>query len=183
MGYRSQVAFVLSVDEYDEKVPKDVEIFKGLVGFFKLSDFYSVATSPDYDLLNPKKTDGDGIGWKDGCVLFNAEDWKWYDGYDIVEAYKKLWKQMQGLEGISGYFCRVGEERGDIDEQEFGDDPNYDYFRPYSYLQFDDTIIGEYEVEKEQTTKAQANTKEESCCGFATCQPKAQYWKAQEQEA
>jgi hypothetical protein len=32
-------------------------------------------------------------------------------------------------------------------EETFGDDPNYDFFRPYSYLQVDDTIVGEFESE------------------------------------
>ena len=145
MGYRSQVAFVLSVDDYDKARPEDVERFKALVGFFKLSEFYAIGTNEDYALH--KSEHGQGIGWKDGCVMFHAEDWKWYEGYDIVEAFNKLWEQMQGLEGISGYFCRVGEEQGDIQEEEFGEDPNYEFFRPYSYLQLDDTIVGDFESE------------------------------------
>lgn len=144
MGYRSQVAFVLSVDLYDGAIPKDVEKFKSLVGFFKLSDFYSIGTNEDYE-LHKQQSGGQGIGWKDGNVMFYAEDWKWYDGYDIVEAWKTLWEQMQDLEGISGYYCRVGEQTDDIEEREFGEDPNYDFFRPHSYLQIDDTIIGEFE--------------------------------------
>ena len=146
MGYRSQVAFVLSVDGYDKEVTENVEKFKALVGFFKLSEFYAIGTNETYELHKPSGN-GQGIGWKDGCVMFHAEDWKWYEGYEIVEGFNKLWEQMQGLDGISGYFCRVGEERDDIVEETFGDDPNYDFFRPYSYLQLDDTIIGDFETE------------------------------------
>lgn len=146
MGYRSQIAFVLSVDNYDKARPENVEKFKALVGFFKLSEFYTIGTNEDYELHKPS-AGNQGIGWKDGCVMFHAEDWKWYEGYDIVEGFNKLWEQMQGLDGISGYFCRVGEEQGDISEEEFGEDPNYEFFRPYSYLQLDDTIIGDFETE------------------------------------
>ena len=99
--------------------------------------------------------------------MFSADDWKWHDGYDIVEGFHKLWEQMKGLDGISGYFCRVGENHGDVEEMEFGDDPNYEFFRPYSYLQLDDTIIGEFEVEKEKV-KAEPlyKTEEPSSSGF-----------------
>lgn len=145
MGYRSAVAFVLSVDGYDKAVVENRNKFKSLVGFFKLSEFYTIGTNDDYALHKPEH--GQGIGWKGGCVMFHAEDWKWYDGYDIVEAFKALWEQMQGLDGISGYFSRVGEETDDIVEETFGDDPNYDFFRPESYLQLDDSIIGEFESE------------------------------------
>jgi hypothetical protein len=145
MGYRSQVAFVLSVDSYDKTNPADVGVFKSLVGFFKLSDFYTIGTNEDYALH--KSEHGQGIGWKDGNVMFHAEDWKWYDGYTIVEAFKTLWEQIQGLEGISGYFCRVGEETGDVEEDSFGDDPNFEFFAPRSYMQLDDTVVGEFEVE------------------------------------
>lgn len=156
MGYRSQVAFVLSVDEYDKAKKESQEKFKALVGFFKLSDFYAIGTNEDYELHKPQ-ADGQGIGWKDGNVMFHANDWKWYDGYDIVEAYKTLWMQMKDIEGISGYYCRVGEEHGDTEEDEFGNDPNYEFFRPYSYMQLDDTIIGEFESEpKENTTSVEA---------------------------
>jgi len=145
MGYRSSVAFVLSVDGYDKARPENVEKFKALVGFFKLSEFYAIGTSHDYELHKPEH--GQGIGWKDGCVMFHAEDWRWYEGYPIVEASNKLWEQMQGLEGISGYFARVGEQMDDVVEETFGNEPYYDFFRPYSYLQLDDTIVGDFETE------------------------------------
>ena len=146
MGYRSSVAFILSVDDYDRGNHEDREKFKSLVGFFKLSEFYAIGTSPDY-ALQKASAGGQGIGWKDGNVMFHAEDWKWYEGYSIVDACEKLWEQMKGIEGISGYFCRVGEASDDVVETEFGDDPNYEFFRPHSYLSIDDTIIGEFESE------------------------------------
>lgn len=152
MGYRSEVAFIFSVDEYISERAEDQEKFKSLVGFFKLSEFYAIATSPEYDLKKPD-ADGTGIGWKDGNVMFYASGWKWYEGYPIVEEYAKLWEQLEKLEGISGYFCRVGEETGDIEEEEFGDDPNYEFFAPRSYMQLDDSIVGEFESEPKQEEK------------------------------
>ena len=150
MGYRSQIAFVLSVDNYDKAEKESQEKFKALVGFFKLSEFYAIGTNEDYALH--KGEHGQGIGWKDGNVMFHAEDWKWYPDYSIVQAYDKLWEQMKVLsetqgKNISGYFCRVGEETGDVEEDSFGDDPNYEFFAPRSYMQLDDTVAGEFEVE------------------------------------
>jgi len=156
MGYRSEVGFIFSIDSHNVKNSEDREHFKALLGFFKLSEFYSIATSSEYDLVKPD-ADGTGIGWKDGCIMFYASGWKWYEGYPIVEAYVTLWKQMQELseqgKPISGYYCRVGEETGDVEEDSFGDDPNYEFFRPCSYMQIDDTIIGDFEVEPKTEEK------------------------------
>jgi hypothetical protein len=156
MGYRSEVGFIFSVDGYDKENIEDREQFKALLGFFKLSEFYSIATSPEYDLTKPD-ADGTGIGWKDGSVMFYASGWKWYESYPLVMAYQTFWEQMQELseqdKPISGYFARVGEEMDDIVEETFGEDPNYDFFRPHSYLQLDDTIIGEFESEPKTEEK------------------------------
>lgn len=149
MGYRSDVAFCISVDGYDKAKLESMQKFKSLVGFFKLSTFHILATGSEYDLKTPSH-DGTGIGWKDGCVLFYASDWKWYPDYDIVQAFDEFWSQMQEMNGISGYFARVGEEQKDIEEVTFGDDPYYDFFRPFSHLDLHDTIIGEFITDEEK---------------------------------
>lgn len=162
MGYRSEVGFVFSIDGYDDTKEEDRQNFKSLVGFFKLSEFYTIATSEDYRLTKPD-ADGTGIGWKDGNVMFYASGWKWYEGYPIVEAHEKLWEQMETLseaqdKPISGYFCRVGEETGDIQEHEFGEEPNYELFYPRSYMQVDDSVVGEFKIEEENKCLDTAET-------------------------
>jgi len=130
MGYRSDVGGVISVNtwgyEPETREERDLTItkYKEMIGLIKLSKFYEV--------MNSTETDRTCIGWKDGSFYFHAQNWKWYPDYDVVSAWDELWVQMQQVEGISGYFCRVGEELGDIVQEEFGDEPDYDAFHPYT---------------------------------------------------
>ena len=167
MGYRSQVAGCISVDReerHDEQGKSysyyDKAKFKEMVGFIKLSRFW--------ELWNGK-ADSDSFGWKDGAFILYGSDWKWYPDYDDVKAWDELWESMQKVEGISGYFVRVGEEQADIEEMEFGDDPCTDYFHAFSAMQFDgDSFLGKRDIddyEKEQGEQTQTNTQEKSCGG------------------
>ena len=139
MGYRSQVGGCFSVDKVlrapvKGDPPKDTywdydrEKFTEMIGFIKLSRFY--------ELWNTKE-DSKHFGWRDGAFVLYGGDWKWYPDYEDVKAWNELWTAMQDVEGISGYFCRVGEERDDIEDHEFGDDPCYDFFEPFTALSFD----------------------------------------------
>lgn len=170
MGYRSQIAFCITVDQVKKEEEDgshswdyDKAKFKEMVGFFKLTKFYEIATDSEYDLINLGKQGDDGLGWQQGCIVFHATDWKWYDGYPFVDACEEMWNQMQDIEGISGYFLRVGEGDGnqlDIDEKEFGDDPNNQMFAPYASMSFDgENYLGVASTdEEEQTEQAQTNT-------------------------
>jgi hypothetical protein len=75
-----------------------------------------------------------------------------------------MWDAMQDIEGISGYFCRVGEERDDVETYEFGDDPCYDYFQPFTALSFEgDDYLGVRNTnEEEQAEQAQTDTQPHS---------------------
>jgi len=133
--------------------------FKEMIGFIKLSRFWEVWSN---------STDKDCFGWDDGQFIFYGSDWKWYPDYDDVKAWDELWVQMQNVEGISGYFCRVGEEIDDIETHEFGDDPCTDHFYPFSALSFN----GKHILEKRQTDdeenkaeQAPTNPQEKSCGG------------------
>ena len=169
MGYRSTIAFCLSVDEENREDEKgshylyyDRAKFKEMVGFFKLTKFYEIATSSDYDLLDKKSP---SLGWTEGKIVFYAEDWKWYSDYPLVVAYNEMWEQLQAIEGISGYFLRVGEGDGnqmDIDEEQFGDDPCYQLFSPHASMYFSgDEFLGEQDTDEEkQTEQAQTDKAE-----------------------
>ena len=161
MGYRSQVAGCISVDSYTKESEQDRAKFREMVGFIKLSRFYEVWT-----VHNPETPDA--FGWADGCFVLYGSDWKWYESYDDVQAWNELWESMQEIEGISGYFCRVGEEANDIEEHEFGSDPCYEHFRPYTGIDFE----GEYylgkrdtDVEENKTDQAPTDQEKESCGG------------------
>ena len=166
MGYRSHIGAVLSVDGWSGE-PEDISKYKlkykEMIGFIKLSEFYA--------LMQKESTDRNCIGWRAGSFYFNAEDWKWYPDYDVVKAWGELWKSMQGIEGISGYFLRVGEESTDIEQEHFGDEPDYDAF--YSYTGMDcnvcSDVFGNGDIDKEfsdeegQTEQAQTHTDSQSC--------------------
>lgn len=156
MGYRSSVAFCLSVDsvlarsETGNSYHKfDREKFKEMVGFFKLTKFYEEATAPDYNCIAQNN-----LGWREGEIIFHAEEWKWYPEYTIVKAFREMWNAMQDIEGISGYFMRVGEGDGDepdVETDEFGDDPTYNHFGAQTSMYLnDDATLGVTQTDEEK---------------------------------
>jgi hypothetical protein len=162
MGYRSQVAGIISVDKVRKEDDKgshywdyDRAKFKEMIGFIKLTKFYELWSSES----------DNAFGWKDGAFILHGDDWKWYPDYPDVQAWDELWKNMQEIEGISGYFCRVGEENDDIEQEEFGDDPCYDYFHPFTALSFNgEDYLGKRETDEEgQAEQAQTHTDSQSC--------------------
>jgi hypothetical protein len=157
MGYRSTIAFCLSVNEENREngdgthsLYFDRAKFKEMVGFMKLTKFYEIATDSEYDLLSKESPH---LGWAEGKIVFYAEDWKWYSDYPLVVAFNDMWNSMQDIEGISGYFLRVGEGDGnqlDIDEEEFGDDPDYQHFSPHASMYFSgEGFLGEQDTNEE----------------------------------
>ena len=91
----------------------------------------------------------------EGKFVFYGADFKWYPDYADVKAFHDMFNQLSDIEGISGYFMRVGEESGDIEEDNFGDDPCYDYFHSFQAMNFDgDEYLGERITDEEgQTTQ------------------------------
>ena len=167
MGYRSDIAFCLSVDTYKEQSGEwryDKEKFKEMVGIFKLTKFYEEAVSAEYNLIKENN-----LGWQKGEIMFHAENWKWYPDYDIVKAFDEMWASMQGIEGISGYFMRVGEGDGDepdVFADEFGDDPQYSNFGAQTSMYFnDDETLGRTETDEAETTKESTATTHPVCAG------------------
>lgn len=151
MGYRSQVAGVFSVDSFNSDNEQDRAKFKEMIGFIKLSTFW--------ELWNNQENE-DHFGWEEGAFVLYGADWKWYESFPDVQAWNDLWDQMKEIKGISGYFCRVGEELDDIEEREFGEHPCHDFFYPFSALSFDgDHFLGKRntDAKEEQTEQAPAN--------------------------
>ena len=154
MGYRSDVAFCISVNTYREKEGGewlyDKAKFKEMVGFFKLSKFYEEAIDPQYNLIKENH-----LGWQKGEIVFYAENWKWYPDYPIVKAFDEMWESMQDIEGISGYVMRVGEGEGDepdVATDEFGDDPQYQHFGSHTSMYFnDDETLGVTQTDDEES--------------------------------
>jgi hypothetical protein len=149
MGYRSVIGAVISVNDWWQEPPTKADCeaqiakYKEMIGFIKLTKFY--------ELINQNTEDRTCIGWKQGEFYFHVENWKWYPDYDIVQAWDELWEQMQEVEGVSGYFCRVGEETDDITQETFGDNPDYDAFQPYTYMNCEvlPEVFGNGDIDKE----------------------------------
>jgi len=159
MGYRSQVAGIISVNQVRKEDDKgshyydyDKAKFKEMIGFIKLTKFYEAWNTTD--------DDRNCFGWKDGAFIFYGDSFKWYSDYPDVKAWYEMWENLQSIEGISGYFVRVGEEQGDIEQEEFGADPCYDHFHPFSALNFSgEDFLGKRDTdEEEQTNEAQTDT-------------------------
>ena len=150
MGYRSDVAFCLTVDGYNPNDDEKYQTYKKMLGFFKLSDFYQIMQHPDYNCVERKEL---GWSWREGAIYFCANGWKWYDGFSCVEAYGQLWEQMIELSNqgvpISGYFMRSGEELDDTSGDEFGSDPDYEMAYVSKIFDFQRTeCLGRTESEK-----------------------------------
>ena len=154
MGYRSQVACVISVDTMKVVVGQDndgqtkyaytydKDKFKQMIGFIKLSRFWE---------LWQNSSDQDAIGWRNGKFIMYGADWKWYPDYADVRAFHEMFNQLGQIEGISGYYLRVGEEMRDVEEEEFGDDPCYDYFHAFSAMDFQgEDYLGKRETDDEE---------------------------------
>ena len=163
MGYRSQVAGIISVDKHkveDERgslyYDYDRAKFKEMIGFIKLTKFYELWSESDHE----------AFGWKDGAFIIYGADWKWYPTYPDVQAWGEMWNAMREIEGISGYFCRVGEENDDIFQDEFGDDPCYEYFEPFTSLSFEgDDYLGKRDTDEAETTQESTATTQPDCAG------------------
>lgn len=158
MGYRSQVACCISVDttkaEGEEGAIRwvyDKDKFKEMIGFIKLTKFYELWTTNEHDQKY--------FGWRDGKFMFYGDAFKWYPDYEDVRAFHDMFNQLSDIEGISGYFLRVGEESGDIEEDSFGDDPSYDYFHAYTGMSFQgEDYLGERDTNEEGQTTQDATT-------------------------
>lgn len=157
MGYRSQVACVISVDTQrlqDESGKPyyiyDKAKFKEMIGFIKLSRFWE---------LWDKESDKDAIGWCNGKFVLYGADWKWYPDYEDVRAFHDMFNQLSDIEGISGYFLRVGEESGDTEEDHFGDNPEWDMFYAQTVMTFDgDNYLGKRTTDDEEPQAQDATT-------------------------
>jgi len=148
MGYRSQVGGVISVDGWilDNKANEEsgrITKYKEMIGFIKLSKFYEAWNTTD--------ADKECFGWRNGEFYFYGDSFKWYSEYEDVKAWYQLWEDMQDIEGISGYFCRVGEEMNDVETEEFGDEPDYEAFQSHQYLDcnVDKSVFGGGDIDKE----------------------------------
>jgi hypothetical protein len=124
MGYRSQVAYVIS---FDDKQTLNEFIAKIMVLGGHVCDALKECQIEVVEgMLNCYR------------INFFASDVKWYDTFPEVEGHNMLRELAE--EWYSGKsasrFIRIGEEHGDIDEQTEGDSADlYDDFYTYTHME------------------------------------------------
>ena len=141
MGYRSEVGSIISVDKTGRRdvqteqdvthihwfhTDEDKARFKELVGKMKLIMGHWVDESFK-----------DELGWYDCKIVLHCPYSKWYPDYEDVKAWGKFWAMAQDMEGVSGVFARSGEEDGDVEHDEFGEEPLYDSCQTYQGVRMD----------------------------------------------
>ena len=94
MGYRSEVAFVISFETKEEL------------------DNY-LAPRLLYEIFREDRDSFFRVAWDDASVLFHNEDVKWYDDYKDVQALTRLYKDAVDAGGAYR-FIRIGEDMNDV---------------------------------------------------------------------
>jgi len=62
----------------------------------------------------------DGPGSAVAILGYGGTSWKWYDDYEDVQAYKRIWSYFEGRDDVfSGAFIRVGEDFEDVERHYF----------------------------------------------------------------
>jgi len=121
MGYRSEVVISIQMDNTDEKSVKDWHLF---IAELKTNNDCAKAI----DLLigkPPNWIDKGGIDMENCSLLAYWENTKWYDDYDEVKSFRKILDLAQEYSemkhGMSATFKRIGEEQGDVQEENYGE--------------------------------------------------------------
>ena len=153
MGYRSQVAYIISFD--DDADTKTMGQFINYV--MGSGDTHMIQALMECE-----------VDFKNQRINFWQSDVKWYESYDEVKAHTKLYELCVNEETpfyphAHARIIRVGEEQGDIQEDDFGDDPPYDEFYTVTTIQlpFSEDYIP-YGKVLEQLTKQQPTKGDEA---------------------
>lgn len=127
MGYRSEVAYVIN---FRDKQKRDEFISLVRVEGGDLLSALRECIVPEYS------DDYDG----DAQINFYVSDAKWYESYQDVKWHHDLMGKAVAWsngEGVGVKFVRVGEETGDIVDEEHGDTDYvpYDDFYPVTTIE------------------------------------------------
>jgi len=137
MGYRSEVAYGIKVDDIvwsdqateEEKNLSADGLFLLMLTEMQGDEIAKKCFDDTYD-INVHLT----VNKEARTILFHEDSLKWYDSYEDVKAHERLYEIMveyaddfnekQGMENpVSCSFIRIGEEIEDIEESGSGFDP------------------------------------------------------------
>lgn len=116
MGYYSEVAYTIAFDEDSQAMGKFINYVMG---------------SEDEHMIEALKECE--VSFETNRINYHAMSTKWYESYDIIKGHTRLYELVANEETpfyphASARLVRVGEETGDIQEEDYGDDPPYDDF-------------------------------------------------------
>lgn len=149
MGYRSVVAYVIAFDEDSNAMGKFINYVMG---------------SEDEHMITALKACE--VDFETNRINFYHTDVKWYESYEDVKGHTRLYELCANEEtpfypNAHSRFIRIGEENGDIQEDDYGDDPPYDDFYPVTTIELPFSVnfkpYGEVldELTKQQPTKGE----------------------------
>lgn len=123
MGYRSQVAYVIAFDEDSQAMGKFINYVMG---------------SGDEHMIEALKECE--VDFESNRINFYQSDVKWYESYEDVKGHTRLYELVTDEETpfyphAHSRFIRIGEESGDIEENDYGDDPPWDAFYPVTTIE------------------------------------------------
>ena len=105
MSYRSDIRILISG-------PKD-ELLAAFASF--------VLEGVQKEWLDEFIIADDGPGLAVAILGHGGTNWKWYDDYEDVQAYERIWNYFSGRDDVFfGAFVRVGEDSEDVEQRYFG---------------------------------------------------------------
>jgi hypothetical protein len=112
MGYRSEVAFVISFETKEE-----------------LDNYLAPRLLDDY--IKHTRDKFTRVDSDPASVMFHYTGWKWYEGHPEIEALTNLYREAEE-EGGAYTFIRIGEDDADI-ETEYGISDKVDAYQEDFY--------------------------------------------------
>ena len=138
MGYYSEVAYVIAFDDQDAMGKFITHVFG----------------SEDAEMIDALKSCE--VDFENLRINFHSASSKWYESYTDVKGHTRMYELVDDEDTLffgrcSSRLVRVGEETGDIEEDDHGDEPPWDDFYPVTTIQL--PFSAKYETYGEQLAK------------------------------
>ena len=124
MGYRSEVAYRI--------VFKDKQVLNEFIALVMMKGGHEKQSLSECEIEVVEPTTGHSGLF---CVNFYAQDVKWYTSYVDVAAHTWLYEFAveRFPDDCAYHYIRIGEESGDIEDEELGSDDWIDFVRDSFY--------------------------------------------------
>ena len=117
MGYRSDVMYVIKFHTIEDR-----------------DNFVTLMLAKN-DPVTTQALDECEHRYKDDPLIsFSTDDVKWYTSFAEIKIHRSLMEQAQELYNAGWRFVRIGEETGDIEQEEHGEMDLWEYMEARSYI-------------------------------------------------